>query len=77
MGVKALYYNCLDIGKHVKKYVTYYHIETLTLYLRSKKRYIWKFSIDGREHTIDLVISYLSGKKKITQDGKLLYEGQK
>lgn len=62
MGVKALYYNCIDIGKHVKK---------------SKKRFIWKFSIDGREHTIDLVISYLSGKKKITQDGKLLYEGQK
>jgi hypothetical protein len=26
---------------------------------------------------VDLVISYLSGKKKITHNGKLLYEGQK
>lgn len=62
MGVKAIYFNSLDIGKHVKK---------------SKKRFVWRFSIDGKEHTIELVISFLSGKKKITHDGRLLYEGQK
>lgn len=75
MGVKALYYNCLDIGKRVKKYRNPFI--SFLYFPRSKRRFTWKFSIDGREHMVDLVISYLSGKKKITHNGKLLYEGQK
>jgi len=62
MAIKALHYDVQDIGKHVKK---------------SKRRFLWRFSIDGKEHSVELIVSYLSGKKKVTHNGSVLYEGQK
>lgn len=41
----------------------------------SKKKYIWRYEIAGKEHRIELEYSLLSGKRKIFQDGKVLYEG--
>lgn len=62
MVIQVLSYDVQDIGKHMKK---------------SKRRFTWRFSIDKSEHTVDLVVSYLSGKKKVSLDDRVLYEGQK
>jgi len=62
MVIQALYYDVCDIGKHIKK---------------SKRKFTWRFSIDGKEHTIEFYTSVLSGKRKIIHNGSVLYEGQK
>mmetsp|Transcript_22497 Transcript_22497/g.19464 ORF Transcript_22497/g.19464 Transcript_22497/m.19464 type:complete len:83 (+) Transcript_22497:82-330(+) len=62
MGIKALYYDVQDVGKHIKK---------------TKRRFIWRFSIDGHEHQVELTVSYLSGKKKVVHNGSILFENQK
>ena len=41
---------------------------------RTKKLFIWKFSLDGKDYTIELYNSMLSGKKKIAQNGQVVYE---
>lgn len=40
----------------------------------SKKKYTWKFSIDDKDHTIELFVSALSGKKKVVHNGRVLRE---
>lgn len=45
--------------------------------LKSKKKYTWKFELDGLQHTVEFQVSLISGKKKIFQDGKLIYKNQK
>lgn len=40
----------------------------------SKKKYSWKFSIDDKDHTIELFVSSLSGKKKVVHNGRTLRE---
>lgn len=42
-----------DIGKHVKS---------------SKKKFSWVFALNGRNHTIILDFSFISGKVKLTVD---------
>lgn len=62
MGVRAIYFNVQDVGKHMKK---------------SKKRFLWKFQVDGQEHVLEMFVSYLSGKKQILLNGRSIYEAQK
>jgi hypothetical protein len=62
MKVRAVYFAVQDVGKHMKK---------------SKKRFIWKFQIDGHEHVLEMFVSYMSGKKQIILDGRSVYEAQK
>jgi len=62
MKVRAVYFAVQDVGKHMKK---------------SKKRFIWKFQVDGHEHVLEMFVSYMSGKKQIILDGRSLYEAQK
>jgi hypothetical protein len=42
---------------------------------RSKKRFTWKFQIDGTDYTIELFVSSLSGKKKVTLNGATKHDG--
>jgi len=35
----------------------------------SKKLFLWKFNLDGKDYSVELYNSMLSGKKKITQNG--------
>ena len=37
---------------------------------RSKKKFTWKFEIDGMQHTVEFQISLITGKKKVYQDGQ-------
>ncbi|CAK74227.1 unnamed protein product (macronuclear) [Paramecium tetraurelia] len=59
MSVRALYQSQQDVGRNIKS---------------SKKKYTWKFSIDDKDHTIELFVSGLSGKKKVVHNGKTLRE---
>lgn len=47
---KPLYSDIRDVGKTISS---------------TKKLFIWKFSLDGKDYTIELYNSMLSGKKKI------------
>ena len=62
MSVRAIYFEEKAIGEHIKK---------------TKKQYIWKFEIDGLQHTIEFLASKLTGKKKVFQDGVSLLEQKK
>ena len=43
----------------------------------TKKQFIWRFHLDGKDITIELFNSKLSGKKKIIVNGQLKAEMQK
>ena len=59
---KPIYHECNNVGKRVKS---------------SKKRYQWKFSLENREHTLDLYVSKLSGKRKVMLNGEIKFNGKK
>lgn len=63
MPVKAIVSSQKDVGKTIKSYINFKYLS------RSKKRFTWKFSIDEIQYTIELFVSTLSGKKKITLNG--------
>jgi hypothetical protein len=39
----------------------------------TKKQYIWRFILEGKNYTIEMFTSVLSGKKKILQNGQIIY----
>jgi hypothetical protein len=43
---------------------------------RSKVHHMWRIEVDGKEHKIELLVSYVSGMKRVLKDGFLLYEKQ-
>jgi hypothetical protein len=59
MACRPIYQDVRDVGKNISS---------------TKKLYIWKFTLEEREYTIELFNSVLSGKKKITQNGQIIYE---
>ncbi|CAG9314487.1 unnamed protein product [Blepharisma stoltei] len=61
-GVKAQYFEEQAVGKHIKS---------------SKKRYTWKFTLEGQEVTVDLFASKYSGKRTIKVDGDIKFDGKK
>lgn len=62
MSIRAIYFEEKNIGERIKK---------------SKKQFIWKFELDGLQHTIEFLVSKLTGKKKVIQDGITLLEQKK
>ena len=38
---------------------------------RTKKQYIWRYQVDGKDVTVELFNSRMSGKKKIIVNGQL------
>lgn len=60
-GVRALFSDVNKVGKRIKA---------------SKKKFTWKFSVDSREHTVDMYVSTLTGKRKVLVDGDLVYSGK-
>lgn len=56
---RPIYQDVREVGKTVKS---------------SKKLFLWKFNLDGKDYSIELYNSMLSGKKKITQNGQIIYE---
>ncbi|CAG9311502.1 unnamed protein product [Blepharisma stoltei] len=57
-----LLFETLNVGKHIKS---------------SKKRFMWKFELDGKEHVIDLFLSKISGKRKILLNGDIKIEAKR
>ena len=55
-GVKALYYEKSRVGKRIK---------------RSKKKHLWKLSLDDHEHSVELYVSKLSNRRKVLVDGDI------
>ena len=43
----------------------------------TKKKFTWKFSLDNIEQELTLYVSQLSGKKKITLNGRIIREESK
>ena len=43
----------------------------------SKKQYVWRFKLDGQDYTIEMFTSILSGKKKIIQNGQIIFYDKK
>ncbi len=37
---------------------------------------MWRVELDGKEHKIELLVSYVSGMKRVLKDGYLIYEKQ-
>mgnify|MGYP000844084397 CR=1 FL=1 len=78
MTIKALSFDVKDIGATVKRY--YFLIQHLlypTADISTKRQYTWRLSIDGKEHVVQLMISYLSGKRRVIHNGKQIYINQK
>ena len=44
---------------------------------RSKKQYTWTFLLNGKKQLVDLVCSFLTGKKKVYLNEKLIHSQQK
>ena len=62
MSVRAIYYEEKHIGEKIKK---------------TKTQFLWKFELDGMQHQLEFLVSKLSGKKRVIQDGVVLLEQQK
>ena len=65
--IKATKYEVEDLGRYFKTYKTW-------LIQSSKKKYKWYFSLENKEHYLELEFSYLSGKRKLQLDGRPLHE---
>lgn len=59
---EPLGFEVYNIGKHIKP---------------SKKRFQWKFHLDGKEHIVELISSFLSCKRKALVDGNIVFEAKK
>ncbi|CAG9319931.1 unnamed protein product [Blepharisma stoltei] len=59
---KPLLHDSYNVGKHIKS---------------SKKRFTWKFELDGQEHVVDLYVSKISGKRKVLVDGDIKIQAKK
>ena len=46
-------------------------------YSRSKKQYTWNFLLNGKKQTVDLVVSFLTGKKKVYLNERMVHSQQK
>ncbi|CAG9319904.1 unnamed protein product [Blepharisma stoltei] len=57
-----LVFDSINVGRHIKG---------------SKKRYIWKFELDGKENIVDLYISKFTGKRKILINGDIKIDARK
>jgi hypothetical protein len=57
-GVEAISFDEVECGKKVAEY--------LTVYSGPKKRYKWRFNINGKSYHLELAVSTLSGKRIVT-----------
>ncbi|CAG9321033.1 unnamed protein product [Blepharisma stoltei] len=53
---KPLHFDALNVGKMIK---------------RTKRKYTWKFELDGIVYTLNFYVSKLSGKRKILLNGEI------
>lgn len=58
MSIVPQYFEIREVGKTIKS---------------TKKQYIWRFKLEGKEYTVEMFASTLSGKKKILQNGSTIY----
>ena len=58
MSLIPQYFEIREVGKTIKS---------------TKKQYVWRFRLDNKDYTIELFTSVLSGKKKILQNGQVIF----
>ena len=58
MSLIPQYFEIREVGKTIKS---------------TKKQYVWRFRLDNKDFTIELFTSVLSGKKKILQNGQVIF----
>ena len=58
MSIVPQYFEIREVGKTIKS---------------TKKQYIWRFRLDQKDYTLELFTSVLSGKKKILQNGQVIF----
>ena len=58
MSLVPQYFDIREVGKTIKS---------------TKKQYIWRFKLDGKDYTIELFTSVLSGKKKVVKNGTVIF----
>ncbi|CAK58689.1 unnamed protein product (macronuclear) [Paramecium tetraurelia] len=59
MSIQAVNYEVEDMGRYFKS---------------SKKKYKWTFMLEDKQHMLELEFSYLSGKRRLVLDGRVLHE---
>ena len=64
----AQYFEIKDVGATIKRYLF-----MLIIFVSTKKQYIWRLSIDGKNYQIEAFTSFLSGKKKIVLNGQVIF----
>ncbi len=70
MSVAAISFTRNSIGSLIKRHYT----DPLTPPRSSKTEFCWKFRLDDHTHTLELTVSYLSGWRRVTLDGGLVFE---
>ena len=51
--------------------------EITRLMSSTKKQYIWRFKLEGKDYSVEMFTSVLSGKKKIVQNGQTIFYDSK
>ena len=59
MSIRPISSNVDEVGKTIKS---------------TKKKYTWKMEMDGKHICIEFFNSVITGKKKILQNGQVIYE---
>ena len=67
MSITSVFFNRKEIGTLVASYI-------LTSKYRSKIQYSWKFKVGDNEHCVEFIISYLTGKRRVFLDGKMVFQ---
>lgn len=77
MSVIPVHFEINEVGKTFKRYCrhppTKENILSNMVMYSTKKQYLWKFKLDGKDFAIEMFNSSLSGKKKILQNGQVIY----
>ena len=66
----------MEKGKSKSKFIPqYFEIREVGKRIKStKKQFIWRFNIDGKDHVVELFSSWSSNKKKVVLDGTVKTE---
>ena len=73
MSIVPQYFEIREVGKTIKRYLNEGFPSLVDCVYSTKKQYIWRFKLEGKDYTIEMFTSLLSGKKKIVQNGQVIF----
>lgn len=73
MVIKAIDFKEEEIGESFKMY-SHSTVTGISHIFRTKKRYLWVFEIDGKQHNVELHHSIITGRIRVFSNGLVLYD---